>query len=257
MIVAKAANSKTSKAGKAANLSIKSKKRQHILTCAEREFAIRGVVNATMADIAKAAGVSKGALYLLFASKDELYLQLATSAARELAVRMRAVVGQGNGFDQAQALLRTYARYYLEDAIRFRLALGWLAPGFNLDDDVLATGAYREVIIEIMQMSVAAFERGQKDGSIRRDLDAPRTVLQLWGAIVGVLLLRAKAADGGALPPQVNGAIWRALGKQVSHPTAIDLAQLVDEFVALSMASIKTSPTKRQAPKSRRIGKKS
>lgn len=227
--------------GRVSRAAKRSEKREHILECAKRVFATRGVVNATMEDIARSAGVSKGALYLLFANKDELYLQLATVAARGLSVRMREAVGQATGFEQASALLREYARYYLEDPIRFRLALGWLAPGFQLDDNVPAAGAYREIIVEIMQLSVAAFERGQRDGSIRPELDAPRTVLQLWGAVVGVLLLRSKATDRGPLPPQVNGAIWSALGRYGEHPATIDLAQLVEEFVDLSMSAVRST----------------
>jgi AcrR family transcriptional regulator len=218
----------------------KAEKREHILACAQRVFASRGVVEATMDDIAHESGVSKGALYLLFSNKDELYLQLATAAAKGLVERMRQAAGRGTGFEQARALLRTYAHFYLEDATRFRLALAWLAPGFHLDDAIPSANTYREIIVEVMRTAVEAFEAGQRDGSIRTDLDARRTVLECWGAVVGLLLLRAKASDEGPLPPQVNGAMWRALGKQEASPGSIELEHLVDEFIDLVLSAVQS-----------------
>ena len=217
----------------------RNEKREHILASAKRVFAERGVVDATMQDIAVAAGVSKGALYLLFSSKDELYLQLATAAAEGLIAHLRRACQLETGFEQARALLKSYATYYLEDKTRFRLALGWLAPGFRLDEATPAAGVYRKVILEIMQISVAAFERGQRDGSIRTDLDAPRTVLQLWGGVVGVLMLRAKADDVGPLPPQANAAIWIALGSKSPASGELDPSSMVEDFVDLVMSSVR------------------
>jgi AcrR family transcriptional regulator len=220
----------------------RTEKREQILRCAEQVFASHGVVEATMQDIARAAKISKGALYLLFSSKEDLYLQLATRAARGLAACMqRASEGQGSGFEQARSLLSAYAHFHLEDAIRSRLALAWLAPGLRLDDAIPTANAYREVIVEVMRISVKAFEAGQADGSIRADLDAPRTVVQLWGAVVGLLLLRDKAVDEGPLPPQVNVAVWGALGSQRATAGGIEVAQLVDEFVNLLMSAVKTA----------------
>ncbi len=219
--------------------SKKAQKREHILACAQRIFATRGVVDATMQDIASAAGVSKGALYLLFASKDALYLQLATAAAQGLVRHLQQSKQFSTGFEQARALMKLYASYYLEDATRFRLALAWLAPGVHLDEAIPTAGAYRDVITCAMRLSVAAFELGQGDGSIRADLDASRTVLQLWGSVVGLLLLRAKASDEGPLPPQVNGTFWGALGTKDAQPLGIQLASVIDEYIDLVMSAIK------------------
>jgi TetR/AcrR family transcriptional regulator len=223
------------------NFAKRTEKRQQILHCAEQVFARRGVVQATMQDIARAAGVSKGALYLLFSSKEDLYLQVATRAARGLASCMQSAEGRGTGFERARALLSAYAQYHLEDAIRSRLALAWLAPGFHLDESIPTANAYRDVIVEVMRISVKAFEAGQADGSIRPDLDAPRTVLQLWGAVVGLLLLRDKAVDEGPLPPQVNVAVWSALGSQRATAGGIEVVQLVDEFVNLLMSAVRAA----------------
>jgi len=223
----------------AINIPTKTEKREHILACAQRVFANRGVVGVTMEDIARAAGVSKGALYLLFSSKDELYLQLATVAARGLVVHLKRATKQTSGFEQAALLMKGYASYYLEDATLFRLATAWLAPGFRLDESLPGAAEYRSVILEAMRISVSAFELGQRDGSINRALDAPRTVVQLWACVVGLLLVDAKARDDGPLPPQVNGMLWGALATRGATSTSAQMAHSVDEFIDLIMSAVK------------------
>ena len=68
-------------------------RRDQILTAAHGVFASRGFRQATVGDIAEAAGIAKGTLYLYFKSKDDIYwaamnrgldgLQALTTAALE------------------------------------------------------------------------------------------------------------------------------------------------------------------------------
>ena len=48
-------------------------RRDQILTAAHAVFASRGFRQATVGDIADAAGIAKGTLYLYFKSKDDIY----------------------------------------------------------------------------------------------------------------------------------------------------------------------------------------
>lgn len=50
--------------------------RQQILCAAERVFFKKGVSNATMEDVANAAGVTRGAIYWHFANKTDLFMEL-------------------------------------------------------------------------------------------------------------------------------------------------------------------------------------
>jgi len=55
----------------------KEEARTRILTAANQVFGEKGYRQATMDDVAKKLGVSKGALYLYFASKEELFEAIA------------------------------------------------------------------------------------------------------------------------------------------------------------------------------------
>ena len=53
--------------------------RQLLIESAIQQFALRGVTNTTLTDIADAAGVTRGAVYWHFASKTELFNEIKTA----------------------------------------------------------------------------------------------------------------------------------------------------------------------------------
>lgn len=63
-------------------------KRRQILSGARQVFLERGFDAASMGDIARAAGVSKGTLYVYFQNKEDLFAALVASECNETAERM-------------------------------------------------------------------------------------------------------------------------------------------------------------------------
>lgn len=59
-----------------------------------RVFAQRGVANATVQDVADAAGMSKGAVHYHFESKDDLIIQVMQHACKNITGRVHAVFEQ-------------------------------------------------------------------------------------------------------------------------------------------------------------------
>src|SRR5919108_1581301 len=82
-------------------------KRDAILRAAIDVFAERGYFNAQVADIARAAGVAAGTVYLYFRSKDDLLASIFERTMRECLTRARASTA-GNG--DAAVRLRRFAR---------------------------------------------------------------------------------------------------------------------------------------------------
>src|SRR5205809_8041938 len=67
-------------------------KREAILRAATDVFAERGFFNAQVADVARAAGVAAGTVYLYFRSKDDLLISIFERSMRDALVEGRAMV---------------------------------------------------------------------------------------------------------------------------------------------------------------------
>ncbi len=71
-----------------------------IQTAAHELFAKRGFAATTIDDIARRAGVAKGAVYHHFGSKEEIFERVLDGIFLEIAARLRATAGAGrNQFD--------------------------------------------------------------------------------------------------------------------------------------------------------------
>src|SRR5436853_6561303 len=75
--------------------SATSDKRTRIMDAAIKVFAERGFFTATVAEIARAAGVADGTIYLYFKSKDDLLLRLFDEKMTELLAEARSALEQG------------------------------------------------------------------------------------------------------------------------------------------------------------------
>src|SRR5258708_21232568 len=88
-----------------------------IMTAAARVFARRGVENATMEMIAREANVAVGTIYLHFASRDEVYLNLCADRGTQLGAGYCGVIARGlKPLDEIRALAQVYIEYLHESA---------------------------------------------------------------------------------------------------------------------------------------------
>ena len=85
-------------------------KRGRILDAAVKVFAERGFHSATVAGIARAAGVADGTIYLYFKGKDDLLLRLFDEKMTELLAEARAAVERER---TAPAKLRRFIQLHL------------------------------------------------------------------------------------------------------------------------------------------------
>src|SRR6267142_1409198 len=79
-------------------------KRDAILRAATDVFADRGFFNAQVADVARAAGVAAGTVYLYFRSKDDLLVSIFERTMRDALAEGRTAVAQVR--DPAERLRR-------------------------------------------------------------------------------------------------------------------------------------------------------
>ena len=129
--------------------------------------------DASMNDIAAAAGVGRATLYRYFPTREALVTALADSALEELADRIAAA-----GLDQVpvpealQRLLR--AARAVGDRYVVLLDEDTALRGRDTSDD-----AHKALVAPMQTL----FQRGQEDGTLRQDLDAG-VLVQIFGGLV-------------------------------------------------------------------------
>jgi TetR/AcrR family fatty acid metabolism transcriptional regulator len=86
-------------------------KREAILKAATQVFAAKGFFQSQVADVARAAGVAAGTVYLYFRSKDDLLTSLFERTMKEAIAHGRAAL---DGVDDPRERLSRIARLHLE-----------------------------------------------------------------------------------------------------------------------------------------------
>ncbi|MDR5682984.1 MAG: TetR/AcrR family transcriptional regulator [Armatimonadota bacterium] len=98
--------------------------RGRILQAARTVFAARGYHGTTMDDVAREAGLSKGALYVHFPGKEDLFVSLVEDCAAALAERVLAAIGAAEGgANKVAAALRAAVEAFSENESLTRLLL--------------------------------------------------------------------------------------------------------------------------------------
>ncbi|WP_428267693.1 TetR/AcrR family transcriptional regulator [Haliangium sp.] len=169
-------------------------RRLSILDAAEAVFASKGFSQATMDDIAAEAQLSKGTLYLYFKSKDELLMTLASRSIASVHSEFEAIVASELSASEAvRAMLRCQARHLTVRPQMFRIMTGHMASGYQLDTSTAAFENHRRLVARSVSYVATVIERGKRDRSLRSDLAPAQIAVQLWGGLVGILLVRMNA----------------------------------------------------------------
>jgi TetR/AcrR family transcriptional regulator, repressor for uid operon len=164
-------------------------RRAQLLACAGALIAQHGLTAWTMPDLAKAAGLSVGALYRHFASKDALLAALIDADAEEQAQRLQARPAARKTAPNPGHPLARWAWLQLQQLQR--------EQGFGLR-------------LELLQMAAQGGPLGE--AALRHDeaLAAPLQTLLMQAAEPGSLAQREPALAQEALSALVDGLATRA-----------------------------------------------
>ena len=147
-----------------------------IIKAARTVFAKKGYHDATMDDIAKEVGVSKGALYSYFKSKEDLLKEISLQGHQTL----RNILGETCKCDN------------LEDALEevYTIITEQFKGNLHTHFEVVALSSHdpkiRKIVFEDYQKDIEAVEvfveEKKKQGAIRTDVDA-RVLAELFTAL--------------------------------------------------------------------------
>ena len=171
-------------------------KRERILDAAVRVFAKKGFYATRVSEVAKAAGVADGTIYLYFKSKDELLVSLFEDRVAKLlqymkdelpkepnaAAKLRRVIELQLGLLEGERDLAEVITVIIRQSSK--LLKEYAAPRFV---------AYLDAIAKVVA-------EGQASGEFRKDVSASLAARVTFGALDGVALTWALGkAEKGAL----------------------------------------------------------
>jgi TetR/AcrR family transcriptional regulator, repressor for uid operon len=198
-------------------------RREHILDAAEKCFARAGFHRTTMHDICREAGVSPGALYVYFNSKEALIAGIAERDRAEFAERLAALAAAP---DFLQALKELGEHYFVhEPAYRRQMCI---EIGLESTRNPRVGEIFREVDAFIGSSFEKLFQRMKDEGRIAPELDIP--MLTQVFSVLGDGLFWRRAVDptfdGQKLIPAVL-QVMAGLLKPVPQPETQDNNQSI------------------------------
>ena len=174
-------------------------KRERILQAAISVFADKGFYDTRVSEIAKAAGVADGTIYLYFENKDDVLISIfqdrieklleilgeIAKSDRKVEEKVRKIVGIQLGLLEDQRDLAEVITVNLRQSSR--LLKQYAAPLF----------------VRYLELVAGVIAVGQKEGVFRQDLSPRVAARALWGALDGLALTWALGplAEGKDTPP--------------------------------------------------------
>jgi AcrR family transcriptional regulator len=198
-------------------------RRQSILDAAHRTFARRGIKTATMAEIAEEAGLSAGAIYRYFDSKEKLALACFQEVAEGIAAQWHREVRDAadplTGFHNiARASFDEMNAPDAADHTRMMLEHLLDATRSRDPEELAEARRERETIVRGL---ADAIQLAQEERQLPAALDAFDLAQALMAFYIGSRLARLldPATDTDAMLAQVQTMMTLA-GRAASHPEA-------------------------------------
>ncbi len=158
--------------------------RQRIIEAATQLFGHKGFYSTSVADLAQATGLTKGALYHHFENKDALFFAVVETVRdtwREAVIR--DVLEAKDTLARLAVLLDNHARLINENET-LCLVLGGLVMEMNGVNPTFMA-ALQELFADLTVFIERIIQKGQATGQVRADLDPRLTALNIVGMLEG------------------------------------------------------------------------
>ena len=185
-------------------------KRERILRAAVNVFAEYGYFNAKVAQIAKAAGVADGTIYLYFDGKEDLLITIFREHTRSYLHALELRMANVNG---AEERLRTAVRHHLETLGRDRAVAVVSQVELRHSLKFLSLFSQQEVA-DYLNVIRKIVEHGQEEAAFRRNVHPQLAAKAIFGVLdemVTSWMLSEKDYDLAAQADQVADLILTGL----------------------------------------------
>jgi AcrR family transcriptional regulator len=186
----------------ARKLRQKEELRAQILKAARKIVTDEGFAALTMRRLASDIEYATGTIYLYFASRDELAMELCREGFRVLLSHMEPVASIVNPVERLRAGLHAYARYALENPAMYRMTF--------MDPPKFAQSALEETPIENPGESgmqafgflVQSFDQLRAKGRLSTRLPSQQLAEIFWASAHGIVSLKITYPAFPTLPAQ-------------------------------------------------------
>ena len=202
------------RSARAATRNAQADKRERILAAATRVFARHGFFNAQVADVARAADVAAGTVYLYFESKDDLLISIFERTMASAIEEGRSAL---NGIADPEARLRRIARLHLarlgadrDLAVVFQVELRQTTKFMAR----FSTTGVRDYLGIIRDVIVA----GQRAGQFRPEVNATLAAKMIFGALDEMATNWVLSERTYELPPLADAVVDVFVGGLGNRP---------------------------------------
>jgi TetR/AcrR family transcriptional regulator len=189
----------------------KEARRQAILEAAKAVFFSKGFQSATMDQIAKAAELSKGAVYSYFRNKEELYVTILLEGLGLLHERfLRAVAGKSGWEEKLRSIGWAYYHFFRESRSYYNIL-------FLMQHGEITSRVSEKISMACFEKGLACLkvlsetvEQGIGKGKAR-GCDPMKIAVLLWGTLNGIILLFEEEERRRFIPNSLDDLIGSSM----------------------------------------------
>jgi AcrR family transcriptional regulator len=183
-----------------------------ILSAARKVIATRGFNEATVDEIAAAAGIAKGTVYLYFSSKKDIYLAALKQGILELQDRTRTTMQSATGI---RAKLASFVRTRIEYAEANRDFIKIYHSEFgNLTNAAASDGEFQQLYLKQAKMLQAVLQEAVNSGEIH-PIRSDFAAFIIYDMVKGVMMQRLMEWTAGEVEDDIqllNEMVWKGIG---------------------------------------------
>ncbi|MDY0131238.1 MAG: TetR/AcrR family transcriptional regulator [Desulforegulaceae bacterium] len=157
-------------------------RKKKILECSKKEFSKNGFYKTQIADIAKAANISRATVYQYFNNKDEIYMTLLS----EQLTKWKEMMKQ-NEIDVSKLTPAEYFSYQVRKTLKYFAGDRYISNivlrvGIGIPKDIDKPVKHFEE--SILAVIIDELEKGIKSGFIKKEIDTEFISTLIAGAIL-------------------------------------------------------------------------
>ncbi len=180
--------------------------RQQIIGAASLLFVRKGFFGTSIADLAKATGLTKGALYHHFENKDAIFFAVIESVRQTWDEQVvRDVLSTKNAQTRLTTLIERHTRLLCENEHLCLLLNGLVMEMDEINPQFM--DALLEIYSDLTQFIQRIIQKGQAVGEIRADLDPRLVAFNIVGMLRGIgcsPVFKLMGADHAQLAATLN-----------------------------------------------------